>query len=147
MTDLSVIPEVKVETILRDHTLVVSTTGSVALICTACGGLKSACTYIGGKKDVLLNGSYTCVCRIAPGFGGDYALKKVNDDERRLLALLHNSQSMEELRLNIPIPRINDSYTVGFYDLLQMLHHCPSIEDARRLILHYASVEEMSEHG
>jgi hypothetical protein len=43
--------------------------------------------------------------------------------------------------------RINDSYTVGFYDLLQMLHHCPSIEDARRLIVHYASVEEMSEHG
>ncbi len=148
MTNLSVIKEVKIETLPLDHSLVVSTNGSVALFCTICGGMKSVITYIGNKKDAMLQGTYTCTCKRdnAPSYGGDtHVLNTRSMDERRHLSTLYNAPSLEELRLLIPLPHISDSYSVKFYDLMSRLHRSQTVEEARSYIVQYASIREMEE--
>lgn len=138
MTDLSVIREVAIETLHNDHTVVISTSGALTLICTMCGGLKSTTTYVGTNRDAWLNGTRTCSCNASanarnPG-GDELNETMLSHDEHELLAYLYDSKDIEELRLKIPAPHLHDTYSLGFYDLLGELHQSPSIQVARHVI-------------
>ena len=142
MTDLSVIREVKVETIRADHTVIISTSGACTLICTLCGGLKSTTTYVGTQKDAWLNGTYTCNCNARNPGGDELSKSSLSPEERDLLQWLYNSKNMDELRSRIPMPHLHDTYSVGFYDLLSRLHHSTSIGMATHIIRKYLPGED-----
>jgi len=143
MTDLSVIREVAIETLPDDHTVVISTSGALTLICTLCGGLKGTTTYVGTQKDAWLNATRTCSCNTnAPRSGGDELNRTLSHDERELLLWLYESASIEELRLKIPAPHLHDHYTVELYDILSRLHHSTSIGMARHIICSVLPREE-----
>lgn len=149
MSNLSVIQKVRVETIPASSTVVISSSVSTALICLKCGQIKGVYSYFGVEKDPIYNRG-TCLCLYnAPNPGGGAVVHSNGQEEllraeqRKLLANLWQLDTIEEIKMSIPLTPARNRYSEDFRTILDRIYTATSIKDARHIIELYASADDM----